>query len=524
MLLQLRLGRCARHRDVCAKCGLLTERPTDCKQVLETDVAYFGTTDNSEVNFRKQAKRKFVAVPSPCCVKLTRPAQNVDGGAKPRGKVSSPIDPFKIHLVQLTIEKSVYGGDGLARLPADQHGPGKSVFVPFVLEGERVEANLIEQKPGFARAQLESVIELSGNRIAPSCPYFQRCGGCQYQHSNYEHQLQMKQAILKETLRRTGKIELECELRIHPSPPWEYRNRTRLKVQTAPHFALGYYRFRSHDFLPIEQCPISSPLINRAIREISNLGRTTQQSSHLQEIEFFANHADDTLLVEAYCAHGASQRDAGEIAEKLKSAMPEIVGVTIFEQSHAAEAKQLANCGAKHIVYQTKQASYRVSAGSFYQVNRFLIDELAEIATAGLSGKVALDLYAGVGLFSLILVRSFAQVIAVESSQTSHADLRQNAPREVKAVLATTERYLTSAPVRADYVIADPPRGGLGESVVRRIAWMDVPQFSYVSCDPSTLARDLRMFVALGYRIAEAHLVDLFPQTYHIESVFRLAR
>jgi|SRR5579864_55239 len=438
--------------------------------------------------------------------------------------ISARIAPFRINRVELTIEKAVYGGDGLARLPADEHGPGKSVFVPFVLEGERVEANVTEQKPGFVRGQLETVIEPSTDRVSPGCPYFQRCGGCHYQHSSYEHQLQMKEAVLRETLRRTGKIELACELHIHRSPAWEYRNRTRLKVQTAPHFALGFYRFRSHDFLPIEQCPISSPLINRAIREIVNFGRTTQIGPDLQEIELFANHADDTLFIEAYCAHGASQVGAGKIAEKLKSAMPEITGVTVFEQARGADAKQLANYGAAHIVYQTKQAAYRVSAGSFFQVNRFLIDDLADIATADLSGGVALDLYAGVGLFSVLLARSFAQVIAVESSQTSYADLRQNAPREVKAVRATTERYLSSAPVGADFVIADPPRGGLGESVVYSLVRMDVPRITYVSCDPSTLARDLRMFVAMGYRITEGHLIDLFPQTYHIESVFCLAR
>jgi 23S rRNA (uracil1939-C5)-methyltransferase len=426
--------------------------------------------------------------------------------------------------VELAIEKAVYGGDGLARLPADEHGGGKSVFVPFVLEGERVEADLVEEKSGFARAHLGVVIEAAANRVAPGCPYFQRCGGCHYQHSNYEHQLRMKAVILRETLRRTGKIELDRELHIHPSPPWEYRNRTRLKVQITPKLALGYYRFRSHDFLLAEKCPISSPLINRAIREVPNLARSTQISRQLQELEFFANHTDDALLVEAYCLHGISQRDAAELAERLMPLMPEIAGVSVFEQTRAGEAAQLAQSGAKRIIYQTEQASYRVSAGSFFQVNRFLIDELAEVATAGFSGETALDLYAGVGLFSLILTRTFAQVIAVEASKTSHSDLLHNAPQLVKAVQATTERYLASAPVGADFVVADPPRGGLGENAVRSLAGMNVPRISYVSCDPSTLARDLRVFVALGYKIEEVHLLDLFPQTYHIESVFHLVR
>jgi 23S rRNA (uracil1939-C5)-methyltransferase len=296
-------------------------------------------------------------------------------------------------------------------------------------------------------------------------------------------------------------------------------------VQAAPEFALGYYRFRSHDFLPIEQCPISSPLINRAIREISVFGRNEQLPAELREIELFANSSDDALLVEAYCAPGSSRRDARGLAEKLINAMPEITGVTVFEQTvhPTQEPKRLADFGEVQIEYQTSKFSYRVSAGSFFQVNRFLIDELVNIVTSGVSGQVALDLYAGVGLFSVILARSFAQVIAVEASQTSYSDLRHNAPQEVKAVRATTERYLEGASEGADFVVADPPRGGLGERNVRNLVKTGAPRVTYVSCDPSTLARDLRTFVGLGCMIEGADLIDLFPQTFHIESVFRLA-
>jgi 23S rRNA (uracil1939-C5)-methyltransferase len=146
------------------------------------------------------------------------------------------------------------------------------------------------------------------------------------------------------------------------------------------------------------------------------------------------------------------------------------------------------------------------------------------VVTNGVSGEAAVDLYAGVGLFSAVLSRSFAQVIAVEASQTSFADLRENGPQEVKAVRAATEQYLhqPSGP-RPDLVVADPPRGGLGEKTVRSLARLGAPRITYVSCDPSTLARDLRDFVSLGYQITGADLLDLFPQTYHIESIFHLA-
>jgi 23S rRNA (uracil1939-C5)-methyltransferase len=177
------------------------------------------------------------------------------------------------------------------------------------------------------------------------------------------------------------------------------------------------------------------------------------------------------------------------------------------------------------MAYQTKRAAYRVSAGAFFQANRFLVDELVGMVTDGASGQVALDLYAGVGLFSVPLKQSFAQVIAVEASQTSFADLRQNVGQEVKAVRATTAHYLDQASgIHPDLVVADPPRGGLGENVVRGLARLGAPRITYVSCDPSTLARDLRTLLSLDYRIVGAHLIDLFPQTYHIESVFHLAR
>jgi 23S rRNA (uracil1939-C5)-methyltransferase len=428
--------------------------------------------------------------------------------------------------MQLTIEKLVYGGDGLARLPADQRGPGKTVFVPFSIDGEQVEAHIVEQKAGFARGRLARVLQPSADRVEPDCPYFAQCGGCQYQHVRYTRQLEAKSAILLETLKRTAKIQLQCELSVHPSPEWNYRNRTRLKLQATPEFALGYYKFRSHELLPIEQCPISSPLINRAITKLWGAGRAGTMPSEIREIEFFADHADERLLVEVYCQADAAKKAGQKIAETLAQILT-VIGVVVFEQPPAnqmVEAKQVARFGETALLYETKLARYRISAGAFFQVNRFLIDELVGMVIKGASGKFALDLYAGVGLFSTVLARSFAQVFAVEASQTSHSDLRENAPPEVKAVLATTEQYLGQVSLRPDLVVADPPRGGLGEGVIRELGKLDAPKITYVSCDPSTLARDLRLLVGMGYHIADAHMIDLFPQTYHIESVFHLVR
>ena len=175
--------------------------------------------------------------------------------------------------MQLEIEKLVYGGDGLARLPADEHGRGKTVFLPFVLPGEQIEASVVESRPGFVRAKLDKVITPSPERVDPGCSYFGDCGGCHYQHIDYAAQLRYKAEILRETLRRTAKFELQHEIELHSAEPWGYRNRTRMHVRHQPQFALGYFRHNSHDLLPVESCPISSPLINQAIAEVWTLGR-----------------------------------------------------------------------------------------------------------------------------------------------------------------------------------------------------------------------------------------------------------
>jgi 23S rRNA (uracil1939-C5)-methyltransferase len=430
----------------------------------------------------------------------------------------------------LTIEKLVYGGDGLARLPAGSPpdkgaGRGKAVFVPRVLAGETIEAIITETKSGFARANADKMVKPSPHRVEPPCPYFSRCGGCHYQHAAYEHQLEIKSEILRENLRRIAKLELECEIQVHPSPPWNYRNRSRLQVRTHPEFAAGYFKFASHELLAVEECPISSPLINRGISALWQAGRAGKVVDGVREIEFFANADDTKLLLEFMCAPEARRAAVRAWAEELCASTPEIVGVAAFREPQKGVYEPLVAVGASDLNYQTKTHAYRVSAGAFFQTNRFLIDELVSLVTTGRSGELALDLYAGVGLFSTALT-AFRHIVSVESSQTAVSDLQYNLPANGKAVRAESERYLAEHAGRehADLVVVDPPRGGLGDSVARAIAGLSAPRVTYVSCDPATLARDLVPLNAAGYRVAEVHLVDLFPQTYHLESVVQLVR
>jgi len=448
----------------------------------------------------------------------------------------------------LNIEKLIYGGDGLARLPAaasgnKDRGRGKAVFVPFVLAGEKIEAALTEEKPGFARARAEAVVEASPHRIPPPCQHFGRCGGCHYQQADYQHQLEIKREILRENLRRIAKLELKCEIQIHPSPPWNYRNRSRLQVRTRPDFAAGYFKFASHELLEVEDCPISSPLINRGIAALWQSGRAGKAVEGVREVEFFANsdaHGNETrLLIEFVCAPEARRAAVRAWAEELCASMPEIAGIAAFREPQKSVLEPLVTVGASELTYQTNAGSYRVSAGAFFQTNRFLTDELINVVTAGVSGELALDLYAGVGLFSTALAGSIRHIVSVESSQTAAGDLKYNLPFNGKAIHAATEQYLAElgdqgraghgsvlppAVRKPDLVVVDPPRGGLGDRVARLLADAGAPRVTYVSCDPATLARDVIPLLAAGYRVDEVHLMDLFPQTYHLESVLHLVR
>ncbi len=431
----------------------------------------------------------------------------------------------------LTVEKLIYGGDGLARAAASADGRNMAVFLPFVLPGERVEAEVAQEKAGFARGKVTQLIGPSGDRVAARCPYFEQCGGCHYQHIRYARQVELKAEILRETLRRVAKIELKNEIKLHASPPWNYRNRTRAQVRTRPEFAIGYFRVGSHEMVAVRECPISSPLINRVMARLIEL-EGCECPAEVEQIEFFADAADALLLVWGLCGPSADRDRLVGWAERLRREMPEIAGISFFPSPRRSEddlppgQKPIAHVGDRAIHYRVGGMNYRVSAGAFFQVNRYLVDELVAVATANAGGETALDLYAGVGLFAKALAPSFRHIFAVEASQISHSDLAHNVPAKVKAVGTRTEDYLRRWPVRkkSDLVVLDPPRTGAGRAVTRWLADLGVPAIRYVSCDPATLARDLAPLLASGYRIEEAHLFDLFPGTFHIESVMFLAR
>jgi 23S rRNA (uracil1939-C5)-methyltransferase len=415
------------------------------------------------------------------------------------------------------VEKLVYGGDALA------YHSGKPVFVPFVLPGEVVEVFPTEESRKLIRGLPGAVQEAAADRIAPHCPYFARCGGCHYQHLEYEKQLALKVNILRETLRRLGKSEFTGDIPAHASPPWNYRNRIQLRL--APHPAqpetlqVGFHRAGSHALCGVESCPISSPKLNRLIAVLNRLSQQRKLPLDLRRIEAFADDRDDTLLLSL--AAPKLDFDSAALIELLRTELDGLLSVELNETGTESRRHN----GLGWIYYQVGAQRLRIGHGSFFQVNRHLLPTLVERVTDGFEGKVALDLYAGVGLFSRALAEKFERVVAVESNHHAAADLAANvanAPR-IEPRATSVEEFLGQSPEKCDAVVLDPPRTGLGRGVADALVELAPPRIAYLSCDPATLARDLQRLLPT-YHLAALELIDLFPQTFHIEALARLER
>lgn len=421
--------------------------------------------------------------------------------------------------MELRIEKLVYGGEGMG------HADGTAVFVPFVVPGETVTVRLAEQKKKFARGRVEQFLATSEQRVAAPCPYFTRCGGCHYQHLPYAAQLEYKKEILLETLSRLGGIRWTGGVALHASPPLGYRNRAQWKGRRtgAESAAIGYLEAGTQTLCPVERCPILSPRLEDALARLSELLAARELPASLLEAEAFADDQDERLLLSVSFAHLAGST-AKSLDEKLRAAVPAVESLLL----HDGSRDRFDLFGPGFLRYRAAGHSYRVGHLSFFQVNRFLVDELARRATAGAAGPLALDLYAGVGLFSILLAENFERVIAAEANPAATRDLEENiraipAPGRVEAHTQEAEEYLARFRGRPDLIILDPPRAGLSEPVRARLAALSAAEIRYVSCDPSTLARDLAG-LAGAYEIAEIALFDLFPQSFHLETLVRLRR
>jgi 23S rRNA (uracil1939-C5)-methyltransferase len=418
----------------------------------------------------------------------------------------------------VTIEKPIYGGSFLARVD------GKAIFVPLTLPGEQARIRIVEdrEKRGYAKAEVEQLLSTAPERIVPRCPHFGPCGGCNYQHTGYAHQLDMKRAILRETLERAG-VTVPEEIAILSAQPWEYRNRIRVgfDVDGNP----GYRARRSHDLVPIRECPIAAPLLVRAAMTAGEALARVPLNLRPHEALLFCDGEESALLATFFVKEPAQLR-LDSIAMSLRERIPQLHGAELAVGGRPGHpARSLAQWGSPSLTYRTQAAGYRVDHGAFFQVNRWLLCPLVDRVIAGHNGALAWDLFAGVGLFARQLAARFGQVRAVESAGASTLALTANlAGTGGEGVAMPVLDFLCSRThkERPDLIIVDPPRTGLGEEINRLLGEIAAPALVYVSCDPATLARDLRTLLASGYALESIALADLFPQTFHLETIVRL--
>jgi 23S rRNA (uracil1939-C5)-methyltransferase len=425
--------------------------------------------------------------------------------------------------IELRVEKLVYGGDGLG------HYEGHTVFVPFVLPEETVSVDPLERRKKFIRGRVAQITTASPERIAARCPHFGTCGGCNYQHMPYELQIRAKTDILRETLSRLGRVTWDGPVVPHVSPPFGYRNRAQWKIarNAAGAAEIGYFEAGSQKLCPVRECPIVSPLLHEALLTLARLLTGGRLTTDLQEVEAFADADDQKLLLNLAFAKLPGTYEP--IAEMIRAEIPQVE--TILFQDQKADRFELSGPG--HISYRVGDHNYRVGHLSFFQVNRFLLPELVNTVIGDAKGRLALDLYAGVGLFTLPLAHRFERVIGVESNQAAARDLAANLQESGASSPAfretDAESFLARWSETPDLVVLDPPRAGVAAPALTRLAKMAPAAIAYLSCDPATLARDLAVLVGSAekpsrYLISEVHLVDIFPQTYHMEVLVRLLR
>lgn len=444
------------------------------------------------------------------------------------GRRRSAVPASSPRNIDVTIEKLVYGGEGLA------HHDGATVFVPFVLPKEKASVEVIEQKKKFIRGRLERVLDASPDRVAALCPHFSVCGGCDYQHIPYEAQLQFKTDILRETLRRLGQVDWTGEIRRHASEAWRYRNRAQWKVgRIAPRagtfrsdaLGIGYFRARSTSLCAVDNCPILAPVLLKTLLALRDALRAGRLPVGLHEIEAFTNErpeGDSARLLLTLTFSGFPPR-AAEAANRIREIVPEAESILF----HDPARERMELFGPGFIALRVGERTFRTGHFSFFQVNRFLAEDLAREVMEGVpDGAIALDLFAGVGLFTVPLAERFARVIAVESNPAAARDLETNAHgnQAIEVRAEDVDDFLRKFRGEPDLVVVDPPRAGLTASTTQRLTEIAPQKLVYVSCEPPTMARDLRLLVDGGYEIAEVHFFDLFPQTFHIEAVAKLRR
>ena len=430
------------------------------------------------------------------------------------------------HIV--AIEKVITGGKGLARLDT-----GKVIMTDFVLAGETVRLREVREFSGYIEGELVEVVTPSATRIRPGCVYYEECGGCDLQHAEYPEQLRIKKAIVKEAMERAGISLPKDELQeIIPSPAmWGYRYRLRLKIDL--NGQPGFFKKKSNHFVAIDKCPVATDPVNAALAKLQITGCLKELAGNCNEVELLQSPIDGkiTLVLLLNTKQTIPAADLQTI-----SALADIdrIGCTTGKKYYQLIPPQEPTPLAQKITQPDRQQSCTLywSGGCFSQVNaaqnELLIRLVSDLA-GDLKGKTVLDLYCGMGNFSIPLALQGAAVTGIELNRESIRWARFNAESAgticnffVSDVLSSL-RELTNNRQQVDTIILDPPRRGIGKAA-GLLPGLRPQKIIYISCDPATLARDLAILCDRGYSLGQLISVDMFPQTHHIESVALLER
>ena len=407
--------------------------------------------------------------------------------------------------IELTLTAPSNGPDAIGRHPQG----GRAIFVPFAIPGETVRVEIVEEKPTYARARLFEVLSPSPDRVEPVCKHFGVCGGCHFQHMSYEAQLKWKRQIVADQLARIGGLESPNVLEAIPSPdPFHYRNYVQFSQDPAG--KLGFISVQPDKSVdPISECHIARPEIMELFGEID------VEKLDVDRIGVRVSAQGETMLI--------FESDSGEPPD-VELDLP--ISVATLNK----DGETFAMIGGDHLIYEVNGRPFRVSPGSFFQVNTAMAETLAKLVLEALElrgGETVLDLYSGVGLFSAFIAPKVNCLIGVENFSPAIRDAEANldefdnvelyeSPVEL-ALAHLADRLVSLSPHLL--VLLDPPRAGCDKSVIAHLLTLAAPRLVYASCDPATLARDAKRLIAGGYRLASAQPLDMFPQTHHIETV-----
>ena len=401
--------------------------------------------------------------------------------------------------IELELTAMAHGGSALGR------HEGRVIFVPYTIPGETVRVELVEARTRWGRGRLLEVLEPSPQRAEPPCPYFGpgKCGGCHFQHIGYEAQAEYKREVVIDQLARLGGLhEANVHEIIGAAEPWAYRNHAQLS--TTPEGQLGFLTADTHHVVPVGECLILDPLLNE-LRAALDM--------------------DWPELHRLSLRCGSATGDRMAVFELNRYADFDIeVDFPVSCVILLADGEVVVLMGNAYLEEQVAGRDYRISANSFFQVNTAGAEALVALVRESLSpakGDTLLDLYCGVGLFGLSLADQVGRVLGVETDPSAVADFRHNAQGldQVELIEGKVQSVLPRIQEPVDLLLLDPPRSGAGQAIIEQVASLNPRRIAYISCDPATLARDARHLVENGFLLREVQPVDLFPQTYHVESV-----